>query len=244
MTEPDTVLAIWKARITGARAALEAMAEAPRLTPAGRAAVEQFFNEVEQLAEESEDDDRLRNRLAALLTGVANGLKGQPAPLSSHDWSDLPVKAETARAEIKDLHYQLAAETLRADQGWERYRSANDDRNDVRARVAELEAVWFDPPKLHVNLLRSGYPRDLALHLAGATDYDSMAAQLKAIKEHTSGFACWWGMTEAQEELAGSPIKDEHAILHFMGSGASTMVTAREIRRMLDTIYGMKGLAT
>lgn len=207
MNEPDTVLAIWKARINAARAALGDMMEMPHLTPGASAAVLHFFDEVEQLAEESEDDDTLRNRLAALLKGVAAGLKGPPPPLTQWDWSDLPARAEQARA-----------------------------------RIAELEAVWQDPAKLHANLLKAGYPRESALHLAGATDYDAIAAKLKAIKEHASGFGCWWHLTVTQEDLGGTAIPDDATILHFMGSGASTSVTAREIRRMLDTIYGERGL--
>lgn len=172
MTDSDTVSALWKTRIAEARASLENMIEAAHLA-GSRAAIEKFFDEVEQLAEGIEDDDTLRNRLAALLTGVAAGLKGPPAPLHLHDWSDLPAKAEAARN-----------------------------------RIAELEA------------------------------------QLKTIKEHTSGFACWWAMVEAQEELCGKPIKDDTTVLHFMGSGASTSVQAHEIRRMFGTIFGLKGPAT
>jgi hypothetical protein len=172
MTDRDTISGLWKTRITEASASLANMIEAPHLA-GSRAAIERFFDEVEQLADEIEDDDTLRDRLAALLTGVAAGLKGAPRPGTLHDWSDLPAKAEAARS-----------------------------------RIAELDA------------------------------------QLKAIKEHTSGFACWWAMVEAQEELCDTPIKDDATVLHFMGSGASTAVQAHEIRRMLGTIYGLKGSAT
>lgn len=65
-------------------------------------------------------------------------------------------------------------------------------------------------------------------------------AQIKDISERSSGFAVWWAMVEAQEELAGKPIPDSACILHFMGSGASTMVTAREIRGMLAAIFDIK----
>lgn len=40
---------------------------------------------------------------------------------------------EEKEAEIKELRLKLAAETLRADAGWERYESANADRNVLRA---------------------------------------------------------------------------------------------------------------
>lgn len=124
------------------------------------ARVVQLETRLAELEAEAADDDDLRTRLSALLTGTAAGLKGEPEPDSLHDWSDLPL---------------------------------------VAARLA---------------------------------------GQLHAIKEHASGFACWWALTGAQEELFGSPIPDDSVILHFSGGGLSTMVTAREIRRMLDAICG------
>lgn len=39
---------------------------------------------------------------------------------------------------ILDLHRKLAAETLRADQGWQRYESANADRNVLREERANF----------------------------------------------------------------------------------------------------------
>ena len=53
------------------------------------------------LSEEMEDADQTRARLAELLTGVANALKGPPGPLTLHDWSDLPALAAD-RARIVD----------------------------------------------------------------------------------------------------------------------------------------------
>lgn len=47
----------------------------------------------------------------------------------------------------------------------------------LKMRVADLESIWSDPAKLHVNLLRSGYDRMSALHLAGCTDYDNIKAE-------------------------------------------------------------------
>jgi hypothetical protein len=43
--------------------------------------------------------------------------------------------------EILSLHRQLAAERLRADQGWERYESANADRNALRAASVGAQAA-------------------------------------------------------------------------------------------------------
>lgn len=50
-------------------------------------------DEVERLREAEDESDRLRARMAGLLTDVANALKGEPGPLESHDWSDLPAVA-------------------------------------------------------------------------------------------------------------------------------------------------------
>lgn len=44
--------------------------------------------------------------------------------------------AQTLNEEILSLHSQLAHEKLRADTGWERYESANSDRNDLRDKMA------------------------------------------------------------------------------------------------------------
>ncbi|MES2729998.1 MAG: hypothetical protein V4621_07910 [Pseudomonadota bacterium] len=64
-----------------------------------------------------------------------------------------------------------------------------------------------------------------------------MNEELRAAQKASSPFATWWAMVEAQEELAGEIIKDEAICLTFMGSGASTTVTAGQIRKMLDAIY-------
>lgn len=99
MNEPDSVLAIWQARIATARATVAFMA-GPQHAGSARGRLEAFFGHVEQLVEEAEDDDTLRTRLGTLLTGVANGLKGTPAPLHHHDWSDLPALAAATAAQL------------------------------------------------------------------------------------------------------------------------------------------------
>jgi hypothetical protein len=50
------------------------------------------------LRAEIEEGDALRERMADLLTGTANALKGDPPPLTWHDWSDLPAVAKKAAA--------------------------------------------------------------------------------------------------------------------------------------------------
>jgi antitoxin HicB len=61
-------------------------------------------------------------------------------------------------------------------------------------------------------------------------------ANYKALATAAAPVATWWIMVEAQEELAEKPIPDHAVILHFMGSGASTMVTARQLRDMVQAM--------
>jgi hypothetical protein len=90
--------------------------------------------EVERQAAEADENEDLRARMERLLIGAANGLKGDPGPLTRHDWSDLPVVAAEARAEIGKLS-RLAV--IREDQ----LEVAKRERNAARARVADLEAA-------------------------------------------------------------------------------------------------------
>jgi antitoxin HicB len=65
---------------------------------------------------------------------------------------------------------------------------------------------------------------------------------LAALRKAASPISLWWAMFAAQEELAGAPIPDEATILHFMGSGASTMVLARDWRNFEDALGAAAGL--
>lgn len=56
-------------------------------------------------------------------------------------------------------------------------------------------------------------------------------------KTAASLFSIWWAMVEAQQQLAGEPIGDNAVILYFMGSGASTTVTAKHLR---DLVAGLE----
>lgn len=62
--------------------------------PKQRQAIEQIYRrEIAAIIEggwESDESIALRERMADLLTRTANALKGDPGPLRSHDWSDLP----------------------------------------------------------------------------------------------------------------------------------------------------------
>ena len=52
---------------------------------------------------------------------------------------DCIENVQSLNEEILSLHRQLANEKLRADTGWERYESANIDRNTVRATLSAIE---------------------------------------------------------------------------------------------------------
>jgi hypothetical protein len=89
---------------------------------------------------------------------------------------------------------------------------------DLRAEVAslkeerdKLKSVWSDHAALHANLLHIGYPRELALHLAGATDYDALTQQLAAANGRVERQA--QVITEALHELDSSAVDWDSPIL-------------------------------
>jgi hypothetical protein len=55
-------------------------------------------------------------------------------------------------------------------------------------------------------------------------------------KQAVSSFTCWWAMTQAHFELANNPMRPEEIALDFMGSGASTMVTAGELHEVITLL--------
>ena len=66
-----------------------------------------LLDELAELRQESKDSDKLRERLAELLTGVANALKGTPPSNVLHDWSDLPAKVATLRGTVEGVRGAL-----------------------------------------------------------------------------------------------------------------------------------------
>jgi hypothetical protein len=68
------------------------------------------------------------------------------------------------------------------------------------------------------------------------TDTEQLRDAALALRKASSPLSVWWTMVEAQQELAEKPIEDKTVILHFMGSGASTMVTAGEFRSWMDAL--------
>jgi len=61
--------------------------------------------------------------------------------------------------DLNALHRRLAAETLRADQGWSRYESANKERIELQKQLANSERVPFwrqfseEPPEDGAHIL-------------------------------------------------------------------------------------------
>jgi hypothetical protein len=83
----------------------------PRLATAAIMALTPFYR---MALDEAWDDEALRERMASLLRGTANALKGDPGPLAAHDWSDLPRVAAALRAEVVVAEQRGAAKALRA----------------------------------------------------------------------------------------------------------------------------------
>lgn len=81
----------------------------------------------------SDECDALRMRLSDLLTRTANALKGEPKPLHSHSWHDLPeIAAATVEQAVR--HGRLMKE-------WETACLAvTEERDNARAGIRELIA--------------------------------------------------------------------------------------------------------
>jgi hypothetical protein len=65
------------------------------------------------LTPNEEEEAALRERLAELLTQTANALKGDPPPLTHHDWSDLPTVAAETKAKL-EAHQKLSWDATQA----------------------------------------------------------------------------------------------------------------------------------
>ncbi|MCC6972114.1 MAG: hypothetical protein IT434_18020, partial [Phycisphaerales bacterium] len=65
--------------------------------------------ELAKLRTAANDDDALRERMANILTRTAAALKGEPGPLTLHDWSGLPEIAERAASDLAKLRQHAEA---------------------------------------------------------------------------------------------------------------------------------------
>jgi len=72
------------------------------------------------------------------------------------------------------------------------------------------------------------------LFLDAAGEIERLEHAQTGVRNSASSLMCWWAMVQAQEEMLDEPIPDDAVILSFMGSGASTMVLAKDLRA-IDT---------
>ena len=103
---------------------------------------------IERAPREAEDpdealiDDVLLERQGDLLRRIANELKGEPDPGSSHGWDDLPRLAAEATSMIEAHRVGIATQKARAEQ-------AEAERDALRGR---LDALRAGLSRLHSNV--------------------------------------------------------------------------------------------
>ena len=94
-------------------------------------------------ADEVDYLDALLSRQSAILTGVANALRGDPGPLASHSHHDLAERAAAAVAErdaaVADAARARAAYAIDLDGLRAELRLADDERAAWRERVEAAE---------------------------------------------------------------------------------------------------------
>jgi hypothetical protein len=61
---------------------------------------------IQGMEEELEDSDKTRDMMRSILVATAAALKGEPPPLTLHDWSDLPALAKQAAEDAKKYREQ------------------------------------------------------------------------------------------------------------------------------------------
>lgn len=90
---------------------------------------------------------------------------------------------QALQKENKKLRFKaMAAISPRLKQSYEREIKGLEDKIEEQAnRIFDLEKTWTDKGKLHATLLKLGYDRGLALHIAGATDYDRVKEDLEEV---------------------------------------------------------------
>lgn len=99
-------------------------------TPEDWAEAEQLARDLAKSEADADDYSQTIDRLSELLRGVADALKGDPGPLASHDWSDLPAVAADVVRERDDARELLAEERTGAEVD--------------RAVLAVAEARWAE----------------------------------------------------------------------------------------------------
>lgn len=121
------------------------------------------------------EDEALRNRMSDLLTRTANALKGEPGPLTLHDWSDLPERAglivvNEARliAEVEAMRPVVEAAVAEHKATVQYYRGDSaSDPPDVMQRYIEEGWTRFDAL---VEVRRIALRAELDRYLAATED--------------------------------------------------------------------------
>lgn len=88
-----------------------------------------------ELQRELEEETKVRERLAELLEGVADGLKGKAPPGVFHDWSDLPSLATSLREKNKVLQEERRTELQTVSQ-------LMIDKDNLTDKVTELQKAF------------------------------------------------------------------------------------------------------
>ena len=91
----------------------------------------------DELVDERKEEDELRMNLSAILTKTANALKGEPKPLHSHSWHDLPKIAEETKAALEIAEHLLEQERQRASQAESALATARAAERERCAKVCE-----------------------------------------------------------------------------------------------------------
>ncbi|GGX99018.1 hypothetical protein GJV26_15925 [Massilia dura] len=96
------------------------------------------------MADTFKRDDCSEEFLNGMAYGVASYSSAIKALATTPDVATTAMPTDGKNAEVLELHRRLAAEKLRADQGWQRYEAANADRNSLRASMATSVAQSAD----------------------------------------------------------------------------------------------------
>lgn len=133
-----------------------------------------------------------------------------------------------------------------------------DEVKAVKESAAELAATFQDTADSDGAILE-GLQRKKPRHKDQVTKVASRKAQIAELSrvlveavtetEGTMGtvatelsaaasvFGTWWAMQEAEFELTEDRLPDSAVVLSYMGCGASTVVTAGQLRRMMAAIH-------
>ena len=125
------------------------------------------------------------------------------------------------------------------------------NKNELLAGLRDLIAAQLEAERLGYDgdegpntskLFETGIAIDdyITEHAPDLIDALSAPEAQPAMTDNSSAnlFTFWWSLVEADAQLLDEPIKDDAVILHFMGSGASCIVTAKDIRNVCRLLAG------